>query len=126
MKKVRPLTGYLGGLVAVVCVLAAALALDNVRAFGAPLLSGLITVETHYYYALMALLLPPAFLLYRSNPRFDLIGLDLLLGLLAFGICVWLYLNAETMLDEGVTVLLVSPGRRPDARGTAGYGDVFG
>ncbi|MDB9879278.1 TRAP transporter fused permease subunit [Pseudomonadales bacterium] len=101
MKKVRPLTGYLGGLVAVVCVLAAALALDNVRAFGAPLLSGLITVETHYYYALMALLLPPAFLLYRSNPRFDLIGLDLLLGLLAFGICVWLYLNAETMLDEG-------------------------
>ncbi len=101
MKQVRPLTGYLGTLVAVVCVLAAALALDNVRAFGAPLLSGLITVETHYYYALMALLLPPAFLLYRSNPRFDLIGLDLLLGLLAFSICVWLYLNAETMLDEG-------------------------
>lgn len=101
MSQIRPLTGYLGTLVAVVCVLAAALALDNVRAFGAPLFSGLITVETHYYYALMALLLPPAFLLYRSNTRFDLIALDLLLGLLAFGICTWLYLNAETMLDEG-------------------------
>jgi TRAP transporter 4TM/12TM fusion protein len=101
VSQIRPLTGYLGTLVAVVCVLAAALALDNVRAFGAPLFSGLITVETHYYYALMALLLPPAFLLYRSNTRFDLIALDLLLGLLAFGICTWLYLNAETMLDEG-------------------------
>jgi len=101
MSKLRPLTGSLGLLVALVCVLAVILALDNVRAFGAPLLSGLIAVETHYYYALMALLLPPAFLLYRSNPRFDLFALDLLLALLAFLICGWLYFSAETMLDEG-------------------------
>ena len=101
MTRTRPLAGYLGGLLGLVCVLATLLALDNVRAFGAPLFVGLIAIETHYYYALLALLLPPAFLLYRSNQRFDLLPLDLLLAVVAHGICVWLYLNAATMLDEG-------------------------
>jgi TRAP transporter 4TM/12TM fusion protein len=101
MNKTRPLTGPLGGLLAFICLLVTLLALDNVRAFGAPLFDGLINIETHYYYALMALLLPPAFLVYRSNPRYNLLWLDALLALAALGICCWMYVNAETMLDEG-------------------------
>ena len=101
MSKTRPLTGLLGGLLAVISLLVTLLALDNVRAFGAPLFDGLINIETHYYYALMALLLPPAFLVYRSNSRFNLLWLDTLLALAALGICCWMYANAETMLDEG-------------------------
>jgi TRAP transporter 4TM/12TM fusion protein len=101
MSRTRPLTGLLGALLAFICVLVTLLALDNVRAFGAPIFDGLINIETHYYYALMALLLPPAFLVYRSNTRVNLLWLDMVLAAAALGICCWMYMNAETMLDEG-------------------------
>ena len=77
------------------------LTLDQLRLFGQPQLQSIIILETHYYYALLALLLPFAFLLYRSNSRFDLLTLDYLLALTTFASCTWLFRHAEPMLDEG-------------------------
>ena len=78
------------------------LAMDALRLFGGtPLLDFVITVQNHYYYSLMGLLLPLCFLL---NPSFDhrnSIWFDALLALAAFGACVFFFINAETMLDFG-------------------------
>ncbi|MBD3647886.1 MAG: TRAP transporter permease, partial [Pseudomonadales bacterium] len=86
---------------AVANVFVAFLALDNLRVFGTPLLGDVIQLETHYYYALLALLLPLAFLIYRSNRKFDLFPMDVMLALMSLGICAWLFGHSEAMLDEG-------------------------
>ncbi len=77
------------------------LTLDQLRLFGTPLLDAVIVLETHFYYAIFALLLPFAFLLYRSNSRYDLFAMDAGLACLAFACCSWLFINAESILDEG-------------------------
>ncbi len=82
-------------------VLVVMLTLDQLRLVGRPLLDSIIVLETHFYYALLALLLPFAFLVYRSNSRFELMWLDTLLAILAFSSCVWLFQHAEPILDEG-------------------------
>ena len=86
-------------IVSAICVVL--LTLDQLRLFGQPMLDQYIVLETHFYYALLALLLPFAFLLYRSNPWIDLLPLDALLALLAFGCCGWLFWHADPILDEG-------------------------
>ncbi|MDA0979141.1 MAG: hypothetical protein O3B72_11315, partial [Proteobacteria bacterium] len=83
----------------VTCVIT--LTLDQLRLFGQPLLDSIIILETHFYYALLALLLPFVFLLYRSNSRFELLPLDGLLALVSFSCCAWLFMHAGRILDEG-------------------------
>ena len=78
------------------------LAMDSLRLFAeSPLLDFVITVQNHYYYALMGLLLPLCFLINPSlnNPR--TVWLDGVLALAAFAACVFFFINAETMLDFG-------------------------
>ncbi|MCB1644668.1 MAG: TRAP transporter fused permease subunit [Pseudomonadales bacterium] len=101
MNRHRELTGWLGWVMVVASVLTILLALDNVRAFGAPLFEGLIQLETQYYYGLITLLLPMAFLVYKPSVRFSWLPLDILLAITAAGVFGWLYVSAETILDEG-------------------------
>ena len=78
------------------------LAMDSLRLFSeSPLLDFVITVQNHYYYALMGLLLPLCFLI---NPSFrgpKSYWLDSILSLGAFAACIFFFINAETMLDYG-------------------------
>jgi TRAP transporter 4TM/12TM fusion protein len=46
-------------------------------------------------------LMPLGFLLYRSNQKTDLLPLDVLLALINFLACGWLYWHSEQILDEG-------------------------
>ena len=93
-------SGLLGNALALVVVLVTLLALDSMRTFGDPILGALVTLETHYYYGLMALLLPFVYLRYPSTQRW-FVAVDLLLALLAFGVAIFMFVSAETMLDEG-------------------------
>jgi len=78
-------------------VLALLLAMDMLRMFGSvQLLGSVITLETHYFFALLGLLLPLAFLNFRRVPV-----LDELLALCVVGICIYFFLQAERILDEG-------------------------
>ena len=77
------------------------LALDNLRITGTPLFDAWILLENHYYYALLGLLLPFSFLLYKPGPRFDLLPLDLLLAAASAATCFWLFAHAEQIVDEG-------------------------
>jgi TRAP transporter 4TM/12TM fusion protein len=45
--------------------------------------------------------MPLGFLLYRSNQKTDLLPLDVLLALVNFLACGWLYWHSEQILDEG-------------------------
>ena len=45
--------------------------------------------------------MPLGFLLYRSNQKTDLLPLDVLLALINFLACGWLYWHSEQILDEG-------------------------
>lgn len=89
-------------LTGIAAVGSAFLAMDALRLFGGtPLLDFVITVQNHYYYALIGLLLPLCFLL---NPTFKnpkSIWFDAVLGLAVFSACVFFFINAETMLDFG-------------------------
>ena len=78
-----------------------ALTLDQLRLFGTPLLDDIILLETHFYYALLGLLLPFTFLLFRSNSRYELFTLDIFLAAAAFVCCGWLFAHSELILDEG-------------------------
>lgn len=82
-------------------VLVVLLTLDGLRLFGDPLLDQYIRLETHYYYALVGLLLPFTFVVYRSNLRHDLMALDLVLAVATFACCAWLFWHSEKMVDEG-------------------------
>ncbi len=73
------------------------LAMDMLRMFGSvQLLGSLISLETHYFFALLGLLLPLVFLNFRRFPL-----LDGLLATVVAGVCVYFFVQAEHILDEG-------------------------
>ena len=84
-------------LTAILAGLACFLVIDQLRLFGSPLLSVVIRLETQYYFALIALLLPGVFLIYRSRWP----ALDAVLGLGAFLAPLWLLRHAEPIANEG-------------------------
>ena len=91
-------------LTGIAAVGSAFLAMDSLRLFAeSPLLDFVITVQNHYYYALMGLLLPICFLIYPPfrGASTKSYWLDSILSLAAFGACVFFFINAETMLDFG-------------------------
>ena len=78
------------------------LAMDSLRLFSErPLLEFIITVQNHYYYALMALLLPLCYLLNPTLKNPKSIFIDSVLAVAACGACIFFFINAETMLDFG-------------------------
>lgn len=98
----RELSKPLRWLVGTVAVASAFLAMDSLRLFSeSPLLDFVITVQNHYYYALMGLLLPLCFLIYPSFKSPKSVWLDGMLALATFAACVFFFVNAETMLDYG-------------------------
>jgi TRAP transporter 4TM/12TM fusion protein len=101
MTKLRATDGPLGILLALTAVIVSLLAMDSLRVLGAPLLSGIVSLETQYFYLVLMFLMPLGFLLYRSNQKTDLLPLDVLLALLNFLACGWLYWHSEQILDEG-------------------------
>lgn len=89
-------------LISIAAVGSAFLAMDSLRLFSEnPLLDFVITVQNHYYYALMALLLPLCYLIYPTFRSPRSYWLDAVLSLAAFAACVFFFINAETMLDYG-------------------------
>ncbi|MDP6535970.1 MAG: TRAP transporter fused permease subunit [Gammaproteobacteria bacterium] len=89
-------------LTGIAAVGAAFLAMDSLRLFSeSPLLDFVITVQNHYYYALMGLLLPLCFLINPSFKSPKSYWFDSVLSLAAFAACVFFFINAETMLDFG-------------------------
>ena len=101
MTKLRATDGPLGILLALTAVIVSLLAMDSLRVLGAPLLSGIVSLETQYFYLVLMFLMPLGFLLYRSNQKTDLLPLDVLLALINFLACGWLYWHSEQILDEG-------------------------
>ena len=101
MTKLRATDGPLGILLALTAVIVSLLAMDSLRVLGAPLLSGIVSLETQYFYLVLMFLMPLGFLLYRSNQKTDLLPLDVLLALVNFLACGWLYWHSEQILDEG-------------------------
>ncbi len=101
MTKLRATDGPLGVFLAAAAVIVSLLAMDSLRVLGAPLLSGIVSLETQYFYLVLMFLMPLGFLLYRSNQKTDLLPLDVLLALVNFLACGWLYWHSEQILDEG-------------------------
>ena len=67
------------------------LAMDNLRLLGSgQLLGDWIRLETHYFFALLGVLLPLGFLRYPTY-RF----VDYALALASAGVCVYFFVNAE-------------------------------
>ena len=98
----RELPKLLQWLTGFVAIASAFLAMDSLRLFAeSPLLDFVITVQNHYYYALMGLLLPLCFLIYPSFRGPKSYWLDSVLALATFGACCFFFFNAETMLDYG-------------------------
>ena len=89
-------------LTGIAAVGSAFLAMDSLRLFGeSPLLDFVITVQNHYYYALMGLLLPLCYLIYPPFRSARSYWLDIVLSIAALGACAFFFINAETMLDFG-------------------------
>ncbi|MDP6374535.1 MAG: TRAP transporter fused permease subunit [Pseudomonadales bacterium] len=82
-------------LVAIAAVVALVLAMDVLALTGKQWLAAWIRLETHYFFALLGVLLPPAFLLYPRNR-----WLDASFALLTVGVCGYFFLNAELIVDE--------------------------
>ncbi|NOX49165.1 MAG: TRAP transporter fused permease subunit [Gammaproteobacteria bacterium] len=89
-------TSFSKAMVAILAVLALILAMDTVRLFaGEQWLSGLVRIESQYYFALFALLGPPAFLLYPTKKWIDWpLAITVLVVLIGF------FVTAEQALDE--------------------------
>ncbi len=105
-----PIPGPIRWLVAGASALAILLAMDTLRLFGdSPWTDFVITVESHYYYALLALLLPPCYLLFPPTRGASRYWYDLILALAAFGACGYLFINAERMLDYGWEFMAPTP-----------------
>lgn len=103
LPKTRPTDGWLGVLLILVALATSLMAVDQMRLLGQPVLSRWISLETHFYYALIGLLLPCAFLLYpmsRLRQR-ALLPIDLLLSASGCYAAFWLFSRAEPILDEG-------------------------
>ncbi|MDO8907647.1 MAG: TRAP transporter fused permease subunit [Pseudohongiella sp.] len=105
MKKVRTsadMPVVLRWTVAIAAVLAVFLAMDSLRLFSErPLMEFVITVQNHYYYALLALLLPLCFLIYPPVKNATRYWYDIILSAATFAICAFFFINSETMLDYG-------------------------
>jgi TRAP transporter 4TM/12TM fusion protein len=77
-------------------VVALFLAMDNLRLLGSgQLLGQWIRLETHYFFALLGVLLPLGFLRY---PTYRIV--DYLLAAVSSGVCVYFFMNAERVVDE--------------------------
>jgi len=84
------------GIVCLVAVLVMVLAMDTLRVFGGEQWLGqIVRIESQYYYALLGLLLPCAFLVYPRNR-----WVDWPLALIGAGVLVSLFFTAEQALDE--------------------------
>ena len=95
MEKAAP-HPFMRGLVAVLATLALILAMDTLRLFGGEQwLSSLISIETQYFYALLALLAPWVFITFPSKP-----WIDWPLAVLFVAILVGFFVTAEQALDE--------------------------
>ncbi|MCH1555377.1 MAG: hypothetical protein L7T26_04020, partial [Pseudomonadales bacterium] len=90
-------TGARDGLIALIALLSCFVVIDQLRLWGAPLLGAWIRLETQYYFLLIALLLPGAFLIRPSRSRL----LDGALGLSALLAPMWLLYHGEAILNEG-------------------------
>lgn len=89
-------------LIGLSAALAILLAMDTLRLFGdQPVMDFIITVENHYYYALLAVLLPPVFLIFPPTKNATRYWYDILPALAVFACCSYFFVNAETMLDYG-------------------------
>ena len=89
-------------LTGIAALTSAFLAMDSLRLFSEnPLLDFAITLQNHYYYALIGLLLPLCFLLNPSFSNNKTYWFDGFLGCLALIVCAFFFANAETMLDYG-------------------------
>jgi TRAP transporter 4TM/12TM fusion protein len=73
------------------------LVIDQLRLFGRPITSFFLNVETQYFYALVALLLPLVFLTKPSRYRLA----DQTLAVSSFVACLWLLAHGELILEEG-------------------------
>ncbi|MEX1197956.1 MAG: TRAP transporter fused permease subunit [Pseudohongiellaceae bacterium] len=92
---VRCLVGLAAGL-------AILLAMDNLRLFGdRPVMDFVITVENHYYFGLLALLLPPVFLIFPPTRTATRYWYDIIPALAVFCASGYFFINAEVMLDYG-------------------------
>ena len=89
-------------LTGIAALTSAFLAMDSLRLFSEnPLLDFAITLQNHYYYALIGVLLPLCFLLNPSFSNNKTYWFDGFLGCLALIVCAFFFANAETMLDYG-------------------------
>jgi len=88
-------TNFIRGLVATLAMAALLLAMDTLRLFGDQWLGAFISIETQFYYALIALLFPVAFIVYPTKW-----WLDWPLALTGLGILIAFIVTAEKALDE--------------------------
>ncbi len=88
-----PLIDYI---VAAAAVVALILAMDTLRLFGSDQWLGeWVRIESQYFYALFALLFPPALLLYPTRK-----WIDWSLAVISLGLLAALFVTAEVALDE--------------------------
>jgi len=93
---VRSSSDYVRVIVAVSAVLSLVLAMDTLRLFGdAQYLGQWVRVESQYFYALFAVLLPLSFLQFPTRK-----WLDWPLAIGALGVVIVLFITAERALDE--------------------------
>ena len=94
VKEAQP--GWVQVWVGSAAMLALLLAMDYLRLFAGEQWFGFaVRVDTQFYYALLGLLLPCAFLLYKPK-----LWRDVPLALFAMGICLAFFITAEQALDE--------------------------
>ena len=87
---------HLRGFVAVLATLALILAMDTLRLFGGEQwLSAIVGIETQYFYALLGLLAPWAFILFPSK-----LWVDWSLAIVFVAILAGFFITAEQALDE--------------------------
>ncbi len=105
----RGLTSFWLVVVVAFTLLTFVLAVDQVRVvFGKQWLGGVIQLNNHYLYAILGLLLPLVFVFFPAfkgarpgRPRWGLPWYDLLLFAASFGICLFFFLNATNIVDQG-------------------------
>jgi TRAP transporter 4TM/12TM fusion protein len=89
----------------VASVLTMVLAVDQVRAvFGEQWLGAVILMSNHYLYAILALLLPFAFVLFPVSAGARLDGVpwyDGVLAGIAFAVCAYFFVNSTNIVDQG-------------------------
>ena len=89
--------------VQIAAVIAALLAMDSLRLFGGVAVFGAwIELETHYFYALMGVLVATAFLTFptrRTDPPAR--PHDVILAVVTLALCGYFFVQSEAILDEG-------------------------